>query len=245
MEGRPKGWRRCVSTTKSQSVRQTPQPPYMVAHVRPGRNDFVVIDVETTGLAAHRRIIEVALLALTPTGQLVDQFVSLVNPGGRVGATEIHGLSEVDLADAPPFDQVASAIVRQLEGRIPVAHHAAFDWSTLTSEFARLGVPLSQFGVHCTSRLAATALCCRGHSRRISLTDACRQFEIPHVRPHTALGDATATADLFFTLCNVVDVPHLRPVARVSAGWRLGPVIAGHLRADASPAPTPEHRNGR
>lgn len=44
MEGRPKGWRRCVSTTKSQSVRQTPQPPMGARHYNPATATFTSRD---------------------------------------------------------------------------------------------------------------------------------------------------------------------------------------------------------
>jgi DNA polymerase III epsilon subunit-like protein len=56
--------------------------------------EFAVVDVETTGLF-HRidRIIEIAVIRVDGNGNLVDEYVTLVNPNRDLGPTHIHGIT--------------------------------------------------------------------------------------------------------------------------------------------------------
>lgn len=53
---------------------------------------IAIIDVETTGLFPLRydRVVEVAAIVIEGDGQIVREFVSLVNPGRDIGPTSIH-----------------------------------------------------------------------------------------------------------------------------------------------------------
>ena len=50
---------------------------------------IAVVDTETTGLYNSDRIIEVGIVVLDPyTGEIIDEFESLVNPGREVRDSE-------------------------------------------------------------------------------------------------------------------------------------------------------------
>ena len=71
--------------------------------------EYVAFDLETTGLVAQRdRVVEIGAVRFRRSGQVTDQFVQLVNPGRPMSpaAQAIHGISDVDLADAPPAWEV-------------------------------------------------------------------------------------------------------------------------------------------
>jgi DNA polymerase III subunit epsilon len=156
---------------------------------------FAVIDVETTGLnpALHDRVIEIAIVQTDERGEVQSTWETLVNPGRDLGPQTIHHIAAADVLDAPTFAQVAAEVVRRLDGRVIVAHNAAFDVRFLTAELERAGVDLWQPPeVLCTMQLARHFLPGAGRS----LHDCCSAFDIVNADAHRALADAEATAEL-------------------------------------------------
>ncbi|CDF78519.1 DNA Pol III Epsilon Chain [Formosa agariphila KMM 3901] len=69
-------------------------------------------DLETTGINISKdRIVEIAILKVFPDGK-EDSKTWLVNPEMPIPAevTEIHGISDADVADAPTFKELAKEI---------------------------------------------------------------------------------------------------------------------------------------
>ena len=76
---------------------------------------IAVVDFETTGLTPGvDRVVEVSVVRLNP-GE-VPQLVldSLVNPMRPVAATEIHGITDADVASAPTFKEIAGDLIAAL-----------------------------------------------------------------------------------------------------------------------------------
>lgn len=84
----------------------------------PADLDIAVVDVETTGFAAERtdRVVEIAIVRLSQSGEVLDEFETLVNPQRDVGPTQIHGISARDVRQAPVFAEVAGDVAARLEG---------------------------------------------------------------------------------------------------------------------------------
>lgn len=104
---------------------------------------FVSVDVETTGLHATRqRIVEVAAIRYR-AGAEVERFETLVNPGRRLPkyVADLTGLTDADLAEGPPFAQVAPRIAEFIGDALIVGHNVAFDIGFLNAELARAGLP--------------------------------------------------------------------------------------------------------
>ncbi|QDY09536.1 DEAD/DEAH box helicase [Micromonospora sp. HM134] len=159
-----------------------------------GQTPFAVVDLETTGFAAHRgdRIIEVAVVRLSPAGQIEHRWNTLINPGRDPGPTRVHGLTAADLALAPRFSDIAGELANQLRGAIVVAHNLRYDLNFLDAEFHHLGYPAPAWPALCT--LSMSHRYGGGATRR--LADLCIAEDIPLQAAHSALGDATATAQL-------------------------------------------------
>jgi DNA polymerase-3 subunit epsilon len=119
------------------------------------RAPLVLVDVETDGLnAARGHIIEVAALRVE-NGSVVEKVVSLVNPGSQLPAfiTQLTGITDDELAQAPSFDKLADRLEKLLEGAVFVAHNVRFDYSFFRQEFARLGRPFKH-PMLCTVKLS-------------------------------------------------------------------------------------------
>jgi DNA polymerase III epsilon subunit-like protein len=103
----------------------------------------------------------------------------------------LTGITPQMLSSAAPFERVAFEMASVLEGRIWVAHHAPFDGS-----FLKAWLPHGLWSRHrlvCT-RLLAKALVPEASSR--ALNRLCGLLSISNRRPHRALPDAEATAEL-------------------------------------------------
>ncbi len=160
-----------------------------------GSTPIAVLDIETTGVYAggNDRIIEIAVLRFQPdTGEVEDEYVTLVNPKRDIGRTDIHGITAGELLHAPEFREVAGDIGHRLNGAVLAGHNVRFDLGFLRSEYARVGIDLPQFPALCTLRLAHrfdTA-----PSRNLSV--CCAAASIEHHDAHTAGGDAHACLQL-------------------------------------------------
>lgn len=86
---------------------------------------LAVIDVETTGLNPYRhdRVIELAALMMRLDGEVIREFVTLLNPERDIGPTSIHGLTASDIIAAPRFPEVAGALLDILNGCVALAGH--------------------------------------------------------------------------------------------------------------------------
>ena len=103
--------------------------------------EFVVLDVETTGLQPSRhRIIEVAVSRFCD-GVAVSHWESLCHPERKVPAyiIKLTGIDDVLLADAPKFGPVAETVVELLADSVVVGHNVEFDLGFINAELKRAG----------------------------------------------------------------------------------------------------------
>ena len=183
--------------------------------------EFVVLDVETTGLQASRqRIIEIALVRMAH-GQVVDQWESLCQPGRRVPAyiTKLTGIDDDRLDDAPAFGEIADAVLERLEGAVIVGHNVAFDISFLNEELKRIGREPVVNEHLCTLSLATRLM---PGLRKPTLHAVAQRLAIPgrSRNQHRAGSDARVTGLVAYALLGqAVDagfttLDELKPISR-------------------------------
>lgn len=160
-----------------------------------GPHQWVVVDVETSGLSARGdRVLSVAAVTLDERGRPEREFATLLDPGCDPGPVHIHGLTRDRLRGAPQFADVRPTLWSMLEGRVVVAHNASFDHGFLSAEAARAGTKLPT-----SARLCTLAL-----SRRLGLPVANHQlgtlasyWRVPQRHAHDALDDTRVLVDVF------------------------------------------------
>jgi DNA polymerase-3 subunit epsilon len=170
----------------------------MLGHLLQGNADrLVVVDTETTGVYPSDRVIEVAAITLTPSGQVVDRWETLIQPQRDVGPTHIHRISPSMLTHAPTFPDVAGDLADRLDGAVLVGHNVAFDVRLLAGEFNRINLELSTAaGAVCTLRLTGAKLAVACEQHQVDLSDA-----------HRASADADATVRLLLAVANRASMP--------------------------------------
>lgn len=163
-----------------------------VLHHRIQDASIAVLDFETTGLSPGvDRVVEVSVVRVDPGSEPRLAFDSLVNLERRMAASEVHGLTDRDVADAPRFADLAGDLVRALSGCVVAAHNVYFDLRFLQFELDRLG-RFRDVPHLCTMYmrpLLGLAAC--------KLNEACVVDRIDYRPTHSSRSDATAAALLW------------------------------------------------
>lgn len=167
---------------------------------------FAIIDIETCGGKfnfPNGRITEICIL-IHDGLSVVEKFTTLVNPECNISPiyTNITGITNQMVADAPKFHQIAKHIHRLTDERIFVAHNVSFDYNFVKGEFASLGFNFEREKL-CTVQMSRKLL--PGH-KSYSLGNLCQSLGIPNNSRHRAEGDAEATAQLFDLLLQMKSI---------------------------------------
>jgi DNA polymerase-3 subunit epsilon len=119
---------------------------------------FTSIDFET---ANHSRVsICAAGLAVFEDGELAKSPYWLVRPSKGHGwfrddFIECHGLTHLDVLDAPEFSPIAPEFLARLtRADLVIAHNAHFDIGHLGETLDHFGIPWPEFDYVCTCQLA-------------------------------------------------------------------------------------------
>ncbi len=121
--------------------------------------DYVVFDLETTGLSNRTdRIVEIGAIKYS-NGKVTDTFAHLVNPGMAIPsrASEIHGIYDKDVAGKPLIDDLLPQFLDFIEGSVLVAHNASFDVGFVKKALGRAGFAVPEKRVVDTIRLSKKA----------------------------------------------------------------------------------------
>ena len=166
----------------------------------------VVLDTETTGLAADRgdRVVEIGCIELLERRPSGRTFHCYLNPDREfsAGAQEITGLTLDFLADKPRFHEVVEEFLAFVDGAELVIHNAAFDIGFLDAELARLGPQAGRMRERCAvvdSLLLARE---RYPGQRNSLDALCRRLGVDNAQRqlHGALLDAQLLTEVYLAM---------------------------------------------
>ena len=165
------------------------------------RAGFAVVDLETTGVMLHDRIVEIGVVLLRPDLTVERTWETLIQPERDIPNSYIHKITATDVVDAPAFRDVAAYLGSLLHGRALVAHNAPFERRFLTHEFERAKAEngLTQLWVD-------TMTLSNQHLGVKKLEQALAVAQIHNPLAHSALADAQATAELlrYFRACHDV-----------------------------------------
>jgi len=110
------------------------------------RRPIAFIDLETTGInVSSDRIVEISVLKINPNG-IEEWMISRINPEMPIPpkSTDIHGITDADVANAPKFREIAKNLATFLEGSDLAGFNAIkFDIPVLAEEFLRVNIDFS------------------------------------------------------------------------------------------------------
>lgn len=151
---------------------------------------FCFVDIETNGGSGeHGRVIEVAAIKVVD-GVITDTYQSFVNPGSSIPhwITNLTGITNNDVVQAPYFDDIASELFEFMQGSIFAAHNVLFDYSFLKREFAAAGLAFTP-KLFCTVKMSRALFPeHKGHS----LQKIIERHDLVTKNRHRAYDDALA-----------------------------------------------------
>ncbi len=157
--------------------------------------NFIVVDIETTGISPENNCItEIGGLKIID-GQKVDTFSMLINPQTQVTPeiTRITGLTNAMLDDQPTIDVVLPKFLEFNEDLPLLGQNILFDFSFLKMNANRLGYEFERGGMD-TLQMANYYL---PDLRSKSLTSLIDYFDINRELAHRAYHDAQATFEVY------------------------------------------------
>lgn len=168
---------------------------------------FVVFDSETTGLdPLTDEVVQLGAVRVV-NGKVVagEVFDTLVNPGMTIPkrSTDVHGINNAMIADAPHFADVCAKFHEFATGSIFVAHNAAFDMAFLYKQAPNTEQRFDQ-PVLDTVLMSAVIF---GGSAVHTLDAICERLGIviPQEDRHTAMGDAVGTANALIAMIAILE----------------------------------------
>lgn len=109
------------------------------------KNPIIFFDLETTGTNITKdRIVEISFLKVHPNGK-EEIKTKRINPEIPIPkeSSDIHGITDEDIADAPTFRQIARSLADQIEGcDLAGFNSSRFDIPLLAEEFLRVGLDI-------------------------------------------------------------------------------------------------------
>jgi DNA polymerase-3 subunit epsilon len=168
---------------------------------------YVVFDSETTGLdPAKDEVVQLGAVRVVNGGIVVGEvFDTLVNPGLTIPSrsTEVHGVTNEMVANAPTFDQVCPQFHAFASQSVLVAHNAPFDMAFLHKQAKSSGAVFDH--PVCDTVLMSAAIF--GGSAVHTLDAICERLAItiPDELRHTAMGDAVATAQALVAMIPICE----------------------------------------
>lgn len=152
-------------------------------------DSYIALDIETTGLYYETdKIIQIGAIKVDRRTGTTQNFSTYIDPDIPIPAfiTELTGITNKDVANAPLFNDIAEELHQFLDGYLIFAHNASFDMKFLLYNFNKLGYIMDN-----------TVCCTVGMSKHFfpalknfQLNTVAEHLSIQQFAHHTALDDA-------------------------------------------------------
>ncbi len=162
--------------------------------------EFVVFDLETTGLdSAQDKIIEISAVKVK-NGEICESFDCLVNPKMKLPEeiVELTHITDEMLENCYTIEDIIGDFYKFTRGTILVAHNAPFDVGFLTVAGVANCYDFDNTYID-TVAMSRKKLKLKNNK----LGTVCAHFNVSLVGAHRAINDALATAQIFIKLMNM------------------------------------------
>lgn len=158
--------------------------------------EFVVFDIETTGLNSHtNKIIEIGAVKIK-AGRIIDRYSQLINPGISIPyhITEITSITNEQVANQPKINEVIGKFVEFIGDAVLVAHNAPFDMGFIKRDIKEyLNIDLENSVID-TLQMARDLF---PDFKKYGLGDLNKSLGLALEKHHRAVDDSQATANMF------------------------------------------------
>jgi len=192
-------------------------------------DNFVVLDLETTGLdPTNDQVIEIGAIRFTD-GKESETFETFVNPGIPIPdfITKLTGITDEDVKDSQPFADRFDELIDFIGDSTLIGHQVNFDCSFLEYHHRIINNNFknwekeSQRFLYTNNRRMDTLFLARiflPFLTRFKLATVAGHFGIDLEHAHRAIDDARATGKIFLELIDrtvACDIPILKQICRL------------------------------
>ena len=168
-----------------------------------GFNDFISLDLETTGLNISKdEIIEISAIHFK-NGEIFDEFTTLLKPLRAIPKkiTEITGITDSLVSDSPIIEEIFDDFLNFIDGHIIVAHNIDFDIGFI-KEYGNRNSKVINIKDLCDTLLLSRSFLF--FLDKFNLEYLSSEFGFKHENAHRARIDALNTGKLLVSLIHQV-----------------------------------------
>ena len=178
-------------------------------------DEFVVFDIETTGLSYQNdRITEIGAVRIRG-GEVLEIFNTFVDPGCPIppSITALTGITDDMVKGAPSQEEAVRAFLAFTGGRILIAHNAGFDISFIRKVADDFAIPFANtyLDTVALSRYVNPDL------KKHKLDTLAEYFKLGDFNHHRASDDAEMLAMIFFRMAAKLSEEGIRTLSGMSA----------------------------
>ena len=184
---------------------------------QPLDGEFCVFDTETTGLDPGVEYLTEIGAVIVRNGEVVEEFDTFVKPGKSITPkiTELTGITNEMVADAPGEKEALEAFLRFADGRILVAHNAhAFDIRFLKAAAKRSGISFEP--TYIDTLTMAQAMYPGLHNYKQGTIN--KHLELPSYEAHRACEDSAALGRIFCVMLSDLAEKEVTTVEGINTG---------------------------
>lgn len=161
-------------------------------------DEFVVFDIETTGLSPiNCKITEIGAVKIK-NGEVTDRYNTFVNPECPIPPeiVELTSITDDMVADADAIDKVLPEFFEFVGGRLLMAHNAEFDISFIRAAAKELDIP---FDIPYLDTLGLSRFLNKDMKSH-KLDVLAKHYKLEEFHHHRACDDAETLAKIFFKM---------------------------------------------
>ena len=165
-------------------------------------DEFVIFDIETTGLSAiNDSITEIGAIKIKD-GEVIDTFSHLVNPERPIPEfiTKLTGITDEMVENKPTIEKIIPLFQDFIMGSIVIAHNASFDVGFIRENLKRVNLNFSNPVLDTLELSRAVFPELKNHK----LNTLSKYLDIKLENHHRAIDDAKATKDIFLKIMDLL-----------------------------------------
>ena len=183
----------------------------------PLNGEFCVFDTETTGLDPGVEYLTEIGAVIVRNGEVVEEFDTFVKPGKPITSkiTELTGITNEMVADAPSEAEALKAFLDFVDGRILVGHNAhSFDIRFLRAAAKRSGIEFEP--TYIDTLTMAQAMYPGLHNYKQGTIN--KHLELPAYEAHRACEDSAALGRIFCVMLKDLEEKQVTAVSGINTG---------------------------